>query len=401
MKKNEKTAQWLAIACLLASAFAGCRKVESYDKPLTPVKVQAVEQRVISSEGARYSANIQPDSQLDLAFKIGGYIEQILQVSGRSVQGGDWVTKGTVLARIRDTEFDARIKQARARLSEAQAAELQVKSQLAEAHAGQNSTKIELERVTRLFEAESLIKPDYEAVKTKFEMGQAKIESIKAQLAMTQAIADGARAQIEEIENARRDVELKAPMDGLVLKRNVEIGSLVAPGAPAFTLADTNSVKVAFGMPDVETPNLKPGSSLTVTTEAMRGIEFRGRLDRLSPSADPKTRVFDVEVKIPNPRRRLKVGMVVLLEVAGERMPEPVTVVPLPALLQIKEKDAGYAVFVVEEQSGKQLARLRRVQIGRTLGNMIAVASGVKTGEQVIVSGATMVTDSEQVRVVP
>jgi multidrug efflux system membrane fusion protein len=93
--------------------------------------------------------------------------------------------------------------------------------------------------------------------------------------------------------------------------------------------------------------------------------------------------------------------MVVSLEVAGERQPTPVTVAPLAALLQIKEKDSGYAVYVVTEESGKQIARLRHVQTGRTLGNSIVVTSGVNAGERVIVSGATLVSDGEQVRVVP
>ena len=73
---------------------------------------------------------------------------------------------------------------------------------------------------------------------------------------------------------------------------------------------------------------------------------------------------------------------------------------PLTALLQLKERDAGYAVFVVEEQNGRQVARQRRVKIGETLGNLIAVTEGVKAGDQVVVSGVTMITDGEFVKVV-
>jgi multidrug efflux system membrane fusion protein len=146
---------------------------------------------------------------------------------------------------------------------------------------------------------------------------------------------------------------------------------------------------------------LKPGTILTVTSEAMRGDEFRGRLTRIAPAADPKTRVFDVEVKIPNPRRRLKVGMVVSLQGVGEHAPETVSVAPLAALIQLKEKEAGYGLFVIEDQNGKQIARLRRVKLGETLGNLIAVTEGAQAGERVVVSGATMISDGEQVRVVP
>src|SRR6185369_3235632 len=162
---------------------------------------------------------------------------------------------------------------AKAQLAEVQAAESQSSAQLAEAQTAQESSRIDLERAARLMEKESLTKPEHDAARTKFEMGQAKIEAIKAQLAMTRARADAARAQMEEIEAARKDTELKAPMDGMLMKRNVEIGSLVAPGFAAFTLAEINTVKAVFGVPDVEAPHLRPGSSLTITTEAIRGIE--------------------------------------------------------------------------------------------------------------------------------
>jgi multidrug efflux system membrane fusion protein len=389
----------LALCALLICA--GCRKVESYEKPLTPVKTQPVERQYLSSDTARYSANIQPESQVDLAFKVGGYIEGLLQVNGRTVQEGDWVAKGATLARIRDDDFAARIKQARAQLAEVQAAEAQANAQLAEAQTAQESARADLGRAARLLDKESLTKPEHDAARTKFEMGQARIESIKAQLAMTRARADAARAQMEEIEAARKDTEIRAPMDGMVMKRNVEIGSLVAPGFAAFTLAEINAVKAVFGVPDVETPHLRPGSSLTITTDAIRGVEFRGKLTRISPSADPKTRIFDVEVKVPNPARRLKVGMVVALEAAGQSARAAVTVAPIASLIQLKEKDGGYAVFVVENRDGKQIAKLRRVQIGQTLGNAVAITSGVTVGEQVIVSGATLVADDEPVRVIP
>lgn len=388
----------LCLLCMLPAA--GCKKVESYEKPLTPVKTKAVEQQSFSGGTARYSANIQPNQQIDLAFKIGGTVRDVLVVRGQTVQEGEWIEKGAVLARLRDDEIGARVKQARALLAEAAAAQTTVRAQLAEAQVAQEQLKRELDRATRLLEADALIKPDFESAKARFDMGQARIESIRSQLTMTQAKADGAKAQIEEAESARSDCELRAPISGVLLRRAIEPGAFLAPGATAFTLGDLSSIKAVFGVPDVAAMQLKPGTPLTVTSEAIRDVEFRGRLTRIAPAADAKTRVFDVEATIPNPRRQLRAGMVVSLQLAGERPPEPVTVVPLSALLQLKEKEGGYALFIVEEKNGKSLAHLRRVSPGRTLGNLIEIPEGVKPGEQVIISGATLINDNEQVRVV-
>lgn len=388
----------LLAGCLLA--LSGCRKAESYEKPLTPVKVRNVEERQVSVGAARYSANIKPESQVDLAFRTSGYVDMIARVAGRTIREGDRVTKGALLASIRDADFAARVKGARASLAEAIAAQKLAESQLAEARAAQANARVELERAEKLFATDSMAKPEHDAVKTRFEMGEAGIEASGARLSMALARVDAARAQVEEAETALSNCELRAPATGVIVRRNIEVGTLASPGVAAMTLADVNSVKVVFGVPDVETPNLGIGSILTVRSEAVKDVDFRGRLTNISPSADPKTRIFDVEVRIPNPGNRLKIGMVVSLEVAGETKARPVTVVPLSAVIQMKEKGAGYAVFSIDNRDGRAVARLRRVTLGAPLGDMLTVNSGLEAGEQVIVSGTTLVGDGEEVKVV-
>ena len=385
----------ISLLCLAAA-----RKAASYEKPLTPVKIQPVERQLFAAEAARYSANIQPNQQIDLGFRIGGAVREVLQVGGRNVEEGAWIEKGTVLARLRDDEIAARVKQAQSLLAEAGAAQTQVRAQLAEARVAQEQLRRELERATRLLEAEALTKPDFESVKARFDMGQARIDAIQSQLAMAQARADGARAQIEEAESARRECELRAPIDGVLLRRMIEPGAMLAPAQPAFTLGDLSTVKAVFAVPDVAATQLKPGAPLSVASEAIRDIEFRGRLARIAPAADARTRAFDVEAAIPNPRRQLRAGMVVSLQIAGDRPSEPVTVVPLNALLQLKEKEGGYGLFVVAEKDGRTIAHLRRVSPRRTFGNLIEIPDGVSPGESVVVSGATLINDKEQVRVV-
>src|SRR5204863_9108264 len=117
--------------------------------------------------------------------------------------------------------------------------------------------------------------------------------------------------------------------------------SLVAAGTPAFVLADTSSVSVRFGAPDTMLPNLKVGLALTVTSEAITGAEFHGRITSISPAADARSRVFDVEIAVPNPRNQLKSGMIAALEVPGEPIRQPVTVVPLTAIVRSKDDPNG------------------------------------------------------------
>jgi multidrug efflux system membrane fusion protein len=277
------------------------------------------------------------------------------------------------MAKVRETDYEAKVKQAR--------------SQLLGEIASLEQAKLDIERATNLFATQSITKPEYDAAKAKFELAQARVE--------------GAKARLEEAEIALRDCELKAPMDSLILKRNIEIGSLVGPGALGFILADVSSVKVIFGVPDTMLKEVKLGNPQTITTEAFRGMEFHGKITRISSAADPKSRVFDVEITIPNLQNRLKPGMIASLEVAGMRLTKPVTVVPLNAIVRSKKYPEDYSLFVLEEKEGKQVARARKVKLGEVFGNMIAATEGVNIGERVIVIGATLLVDGEQVRVIP
>ena len=360
---------WVFVAAAMA---ASCAKEETYEKPLTPVRVQAVE-RSAAASGIRYSANVEPRTRVDLAFKAGGYIQQLAEIGGRTIQDGDRVTRGLVLARIRTADYEEKVKQARSQLAEAEAAQVQAKAAY--------------DRATQLFQSRSLARPE-------FEQAQAANDTVQARLA-------GARALVQEAENARAETALTSPIDGVVLKRLVEVGSLVGPGTGGFVLADTSAVKVVFGAPDTMLKTLRVGAAQTVSSEAASGLVFSGRITKIAPAADPRSRVFDVEVTVPNPDGALKVGMVAVVHVGdtGSTAPAPVLVVPLSAIVRAKGGD-GYAVYVVEHKDGKSIARLRNVTLGTMIGNQIAVDQGVQAGEQVVVSGATIITDGDQVSLI-
>jgi multidrug efflux system membrane fusion protein len=349
-----------------------CAHSEPYEKPLTPVKVETVG-LATGAGGVRYSAAIEPKTRVDLAFKVPGYIGDIATARGadgqmRLLQEGDHVRQGMTLARIRQGDFEVKVREARSQLSEAEAA-------LTHATAA-------FERATALLARKSIARPDYEAARAAHESVQAKVQ--------------GARALVQEAENAVADSSLRSPIDGVILKRLIEVGSLVGPGTPGFVLADISSVKVVYGAPDVLLRTLKVGTPQTVTTEAVPGVQFAGRVTKVSPMADLTSRVFDVEITIPNPADRLKIGMVAALEV-GDAAPPAVVVVPLAAIIRSKTNPQGYAVFVAETRGDKTVVQLRDVTVGEMYGNRIAVTSGLKPGDRVVTSGATIVVDGETV----
>jgi multidrug efflux system membrane fusion protein len=421
--------------CLLPFAFplVGCReKTATAEQAPVAVKIKTVELNPIS-RGVRYSANIEPVKQVELAFKVSGYLDRILQTRGvdgrlRDLQAGDVVTKGSALARIQPSEYAVKVSQAeaqtdearatlaasRAQYSEAQSSVATGKAQLAEAGAALEKARLDFDRAQRLLASESLTKADYDAAQSKFLAAEASHAAARSQVAMLEAKERAAGAQIDtlraRISGAQaavraatiplQDTELRAPLNGVVLEKSVEAGALVSPGKPGFVVADTTSVKAVFGVPDLTVGKLKLGGALSVTTESLPGVEFDGRITRIAPAADPKSRVFEIEVTIPNPRQALKAGMIASLAVATGETAAAAPVLPVSAIVRARHGGEQYAVFIVEEKEGKQIARYRRVKLGETLGDTIVALEGVSAGERVITSGATLTLDGQAVRII-
>jgi RND family efflux transporter MFP subunit len=368
-----------SIAMLAAASIAGltaCKQQNAAETLPLPVHTALV-QPVAMGNGAKYSASIVPYAQVTLAFQSSGYVDSIRQVKSpsggmRNIDQGDWVQKGTVLAVVRQQDYLDRVQQA--------------KAQLARAQADNDKAKLTWDRVSALYASQSATKPDY--------------DSAQAQLASTTASVSGAQAQLSEANVALAYCSLRAPFNGWIVSRNVDLGTLVGPATNGFTLADTQSVKAVFGVPDISMNRVRLGQHLSILTDAFPQ-PFAGRVSAISPAADPKSRVFSVEVTIPNPHDRLKSGMIASLALEGAQLPQSVLAIPLSAVVRNPGSANGFAVLIAEGGGDTSTARLRAIELGEIYGNMIAAKGGLNAGESVITTGAGIVKNGDKVRIIP
>jgi RND family efflux transporter MFP subunit len=373
MRRSGTVSIGLALAC----AALGCQsKAEPpRAKIITPVRVRMVEERDQLSQ-ARYSGTLEPRTRVDLAFKVGGYVRELalIKTGGetRKIQEGDFVNRGSVLAVVRESDYQQKVAAAQAGLSEAQALRKQA--------------QLEYDRAQRLTASNAVATLEVDATASKLETASARVES--------------AKARIEEAQLALADCTMRAPIDGVLLKRPIEVGSLVGPGTIGFVIADTSSVKVLFGAPDRLVEKLKPGGTLVVAFDAVDG-EFTASISRIAPSADPKSRVFEIEAIIPNPKNQLHVGMIAKLSVSEAQAQARSLVLPLTSVVRSPRDPRGFSVFVVEQDRGKDIARMRDVKLGDVVGNVVVVADGIKPKERVVSMGATLLAEGESVRVIP
>ncbi len=231
---------------------AGCAARQNSAEGAGDATPKAVRMAVVelskNPEPARYSAIIAPNAQVDLAFRVSGYVVQLTQTKGadgriRPLEAGAPVAAGATLARIRASEFQAIVDKARGVSKEAEAGIRAAEAQIAEAQAGLAQAELDFERVSKLWEQESITKPVYDGSKARLDIARSKVDAAKAASVGARERMGSASAQVREAEIALGDTVLRAPFGGVLLERRVELGALVAAGTPAFTLADLRLVK--------------------------------------------------------------------------------------------------------------------------------------------------------------
>jgi len=348
----------------------GCRPPPEAPTVLRPVRVRAARPSNCSAT-PRFSGNVQPLARVDLAFKRGGYVADVLRVAARPgglVDEGDRVKKGTVLARLRDADY-------RVKLEQAVAQELQASVALTQA-------RQDFERAKQLFAGGA--------------MAQSLLDGAENKTRAAEAQSRAADALVDEARLALKDCALVAPIDGVVLKRLIEAGELVGPGSPGFAIADTSSMKVVFGVPDGLFGRVHTGAGLEVSVDALGPQPIKGNVSRVSPAADPKSRLFDVEVLLPNPNGKLLAGTIAALRFDAPTALAAATI-PLRSVVRPPGKADGFAVFVAKGD----VLHTREVEPGELCGNEVELRSGLKADEAVVVDGAAQAFDGERVAIVP
>ncbi|HEX2870720.1 MAG TPA: efflux RND transporter periplasmic adaptor subunit [Polyangiaceae bacterium] len=332
---------------------------------------------------ARYSGSLEPAARVDMAFRVGGYVEMLGQVPGesgkpRALEEGDFVKQGTVLARIRSADYSQKVATARAGIGQARS-----EATLAEA---------DLERAQKLFESKTISKAELDSKVARAEYARANVAA--------------ASARAGEAGVALEDTVLKAPMDGVVLARDLEVGTLVSPGRTVLTVADISTVKAQFAVPQALVEKLSLGSPLTVHVGAERESKapqttVDAKVTRIAPAADAKGRVFSVEAELPNPNASLRPGSVISVRIPEVALTSASLSVPLSAVVRSPKDPRGFSVFVIDGEAQRGKARLQQVQLGEVLGNAVTVEGGLRVGQRVVTVGATLIHDGSDAAIIP
>ena len=341
------------------------------------------------------TGKIQPMTNVEVKSKASGIVQNLL------VDYGDLVKKGQILAELDKQQILAEVNQQRATLEASEAAARATEADLE--HAKFDSEAPDLPMLKRAFERaqqmakDGVVSPsalddaqkNYELAVNKQQLAKASVVSATAKLRQAQAQVSQAKAQLEEKEEEYRNSTIVSPIDGMVLSRDVEVGSAVSSilvlGSSAtlvMTLGDTHEVYVKGKVDESDIGKVYLGQPAKIKVESYKDKTFVGKVTKISPLGVEKDNVttFEVRVSINNPGGELKAEMTANAEVILDEH-KNVLMIPEGAIMYDKDKKASTEVPDAKAKDGKRKVALT---IGISNGAKTEVLSGLKEGDQVV-----------------
>jgi membrane fusion protein (multidrug efflux system) len=268
-------------------------------------------------------------------------------VRGIEFESGSFVRRGMVLVRL-DTSAEA--------------------AQLAAAKADAELATVNLQRATALRLADANAPADLDAARARASQAAAATATLEAIIAKK---------------------VIRAPFDGRISIRQVELGQILAAGAAIASLQSVSPIHAEFWLPQQALSELAVGQRTRLTVDTFPGASWEGTVTTINPEVDVATRNVRVRATVENPDGRLRPGMFARVEVIGH---EHRTALVIPATAPIFAP-FGDSVFVVDDQAAPpdrkaSVVRQQFVRLGERRGDFVEVLSGLDEGARIVSAGA-------------
>ena len=186
-----------------------------------------------------------------------------------------------------------------------------------------------------------------------------------------------ARSEVRAAEKELRDTKIKAPFNGKIALKNVELGKLVTPGQTIFTLVDIQKIKIVVHVSELDITKIETNNTATIVLESLGGEVFQGRVSTIGLKADEETRSFPVEIIVDNPQEKLLPGMVAAVSILSEK-PKKLILIPQNAVHSLNNLKV---VYIME---GNRVVS-RTIQTSGMVNGLLAVEKGLAEGDMLII----------------
>jgi multidrug efflux pump subunit AcrA (membrane-fusion protein) len=308
---------------------------------------------------------------------------------------GDRVREGQVLIQLDSEKQQYTLEQQQAALARTLAQygapdpqhlpDIEKTPDVQKANADLAQARQSFERASELFKRTLISRQALEDAQTALQSKQATYESALQNARNLRASIQASEAAMKLAGRNVRDTEIRAPFDGYVERRLVNLGELVKSQMPVMAIVRLDPLKVTGEIPEKMAPWIADGRSVELHVDAYPDRTFTGKLSRISPAVNSSTRAFPFEAVVPNAEAVLKPGTFARVHLESGKIDDVLTL-PYKAL---QYRYGTARAFVV---SGDRLAA-KELQTGERLGDRIEVTSGVKEGDRVVVTDVDTLTD--------
>jgi HlyD family secretion protein len=373
---------------------AGLATLKGAAPDIDPAKLAAAELGTMVKSVVA-TGKVEPITKVEIKSKANGIIKVLNVDVDRNVKAGDILVeldREQLAASLRGA--DANLQAARASL---EAAEAQLKKNIVDAEGPDAEfARRAFERAKTLFSQNLIPQSSLDDAHSAVDVAENRKRSAQAQLAISQAKVAEARAQVAQAKAAEeraaedlRNATLRAPIDGTVLTRDVELGSPVssilnlgANGTLVMTLGDINQVFVRGKVDEADIGRVRLGQTARIRVETFKDKSFEGRVTQISPMGVEKDNVtnFEVKVSIDNPGKELKANMTANAEIVLEEHPNAI-IIPESAVTYDAQKHAFVDVVSPGAKNGRKKTEIK---VGVGNGTKIQVLEGLKAGDKIV-----------------
>src|SRR5215831_6748226 len=373
----------LVFALLLVGAFAAGylplqrreatvrAEADEREKSLPRMTVMRVRHTSGSNE-LSLPGTIQAVTEAPILARSDGYLKR------RLVDIGDQVKQGQLLAEIDAPELDQQTRQAEAAVEQAEAAVEQAQANLEQGKANRDLARTTSERWTALLKRGIVARQDADQYEAQFTAQQANVQALEKAVAAQRSNIAAAKANVARLQEVESYRLVKAPFDGVITVRNVDVGALVSTGSTLlYRIAQIEKLRTFVNVPQASANSVLVGQAAVLTVSNFPGRSFRGTVTRTAKALDPATRTMLVEVDVPNGDGALFPGTYAEVDLSGSR-PNPPLVVPAAALLF---RNDGAQVAIVQPD---QTVHLQKITVGRDYGDRVEILQGVAEGATIV-----------------
>ncbi|MBL8795856.1 MAG: efflux RND transporter periplasmic adaptor subunit [Planctomycetia bacterium] len=274
-------------------------------------------------------AHIEAFEETPLVARIAGYVGKV------NADIGDRVRKDDVLAELHVPEMEIELRQKEALVRQAEAELKLAKDSLPLTEAEVKRTKSQAERFAKVGGNGVLDRENIEETQYSFEASKARLEMARSEVSVREARLAVARENRDFAQAMLQYRLVRAPFDGVVVRRHIDTGHFLQPGAgasaqPLFVVASTGVMRVFADVSEAEAPLVSDGCPARIRVQTLKGQEFVGKVTRSSWSLDARARTLRVEIDLPNPQGVLRPGMYATVQLHAEfsnRLTLPTTAV--------------------------------------------------------------------------